>query len=112
VSREKKAEYETLVRVLRQHSTSDFILATPDSPEVYFLSGYGNPTRTLFDFFNDSNGSSDSVMAALQEHHVNLVVLNRAPHFSGPVPPELVESLTREFPQALEIGRFVVLKRR
>jgi 4-amino-4-deoxy-L-arabinose transferase-like glycosyltransferase len=112
VSRDKKVEYERLVGVLRQYSTSDFIFATPDAPEVYFLSGYGNPTRTLFDFFNESEGRSQAVMDALDSHHVNLVVLNRAPHFSGPVPPELLRSLRREFPQALEIGRFVVLKRR
>ena len=38
VSGEKKAEYETMVRLLREHSDGGFVYATPDYPEVYFLS--------------------------------------------------------------------------
>ena len=38
VSGEEKAEYETMVRLLREHSDGGFVYAAPDCPEVYFLS--------------------------------------------------------------------------
>jgi hypothetical protein len=33
--------------------------ATPDCPEVYFLYGFRNPTRTLFDFGDEQAGRTD-----------------------------------------------------
>jgi len=41
--------YDRLVAVLRQRVTTGTILAGPDSPEVYFLAGFENPTPAFFD---------------------------------------------------------------
>ena len=54
VSPESAEEYERVVPLILQHSAGRGILAGPDCPEVYFLAGRPNPTRMLFDFFEDA----------------------------------------------------------
>ena len=108
VRSEEKDEYERLMAVLQARARSDFIYATPDCPEVYFLSGLRNPTRTFFDYYDDPVGRTVRILDAIEQHQVRLVVLNREPSFSGDVPPELTASLTAWFPYAMEVGRFHV----
>jgi hypothetical protein len=45
--------YERLVPFINEHAANGEILAGPDCPEVYFLTGKRNPTPMLFDFFVD-----------------------------------------------------------
>ncbi len=111
VTSEAKEDYEALVDYVQHASTSRFIYATPDCPEVYFLTGFRNPTRTLFDFFDESDGRTTAVLQSLRAHNVNVVVLNQAPHFSGPVPDDLRRALTQDFPHSAKIGQFLVLTR-
>jgi hypothetical protein len=111
VTAKAKRDYEALVDYVQRASTSRFIYATPDCPEIYFLTGLRNPTRTLFDFFDEADGRTDAVLRSLRAHDVNVVVLNQAPHFSGPVPDDLLAALARAFPHYTEIGQFLVLTR-
>jgi hypothetical protein len=99
-------EYARLVAALRELSRSEWIYVTPDAPEVYFLSGFRNPTRTLFEIF-DEPGAADRVPELLDRLGVNVVVLNTAPEFS-PLPAALGERLESSYPQAARFGRFVV----
>ena len=108
VSRAEKDEYEELVAVLRARSRSDFIYATPDCPEVYFLSGLRNPTPTFFDFYDDPEGRTDRILRAIERTRVDAVALNREPSFSGEVPPDLSAALRQRFPESLDVGRFEV----
>jgi hypothetical protein len=96
------------VKVVVQHAHGGYIYATPDCPEVYFLSGFRNPTRTLFDFLDDENGRTQRILAAIHAHEVDLVVINLAPSFSGPVPQDLREAIEREFPEQTITGNFEV----
>lgn len=108
VSAEDKATYESLVRLIREQATGNFIFATPDSPEVYFLTGYQNPTPTLFDFFDDPEGRAARILDLLTENEVDLVVLNHEPGFSDPASPELVAALQNAYPSSRTISRFEV----
>jgi len=101
-------EYDSLISVVRAEARGRFIYATPDCPEVYFLAGFRNPTRTTFDFFDDPKDRTRRILALLDENAVNLVVLNSRPGHSGPVPQDLAESLTVQFPRSSVIGRFTV----
>jgi len=92
-------ENADLVKVVAQHSRGSYIYATPDCPQVYFLSGFRNPTRTMFDFLDDPTGRTQRILDALHAHDINLVVINLAPGFSGPVPQDLRVALDREFPE-------------
>jgi len=100
--------YELLVRTLRDHSRSAYTYASPDCPQVYFLSGLHNPTRTLFDFFDDPVGRTPRILNELSEHDVTAIAINEQPEFSGPMPVDLQNALSTRYPFAEQIGTFTV----
>ena len=75
---------------------------------MYFLSGMRNPTRTLFDFFDDAQGKTGRIMQTLQKDRVNVVVISDMPAFSGPLAPSLAEALATAYPYATQVGKFQV----
>jgi hypothetical protein len=105
---ESAQTYEDLGTVLRQHAQGEYIYAAPDCPEVYFLYGFRNPTRVFFDFHENIAQRTDGILATVRQHNVRLVVLNREPQFSGPIPVNLKATLDREFPNRAETGKFEV----
>lgn len=100
--------YTQLVNLIQRHSNSAYIYAGPDCPQIYFLSGMRNPTRKIFDFFNDRQNAPAFVSELLEKKKVNLVVINRKPHFSGPLDPKLTKRFENRFPQFVDVGQFTV----
>jgi len=100
--------YHALIDTIQARSHSRFIYVTPDAPEVYFLANKENPTRTLFDFFDDPVGRDERILRSISDHQVQVVVLNLAADFSGQVPRALHDSLAHRFPVGVRMGRFVV----
>jgi len=98
--------YQAVVAVLQQHARGGYTWASPDCPEIYFLSGLGNPTRTLFDFFDDEDGRTARILTTLERHGVTAIVLNNRPRFSKAVPEELANALRARYPSSVNIGRF------
>ena len=112
VSAAEKAEYERLVSTVESLDPGPYILAFPDSPEVYFLSGKLNPTGSLFDFLDpDPEGREDRMLRRVDELGVRVVVLNRRPMFSGPASTSFLQALETRYPNATEVGRFLVVWR-
>jgi hypothetical protein len=105
-------EYEHLIPLIQQHTIGDYIYAAPDSPEVYFLAGKRNPTRTLFDFFDDNTNRSQNILDAIARNRVNVVAIREQPYFSQPMRPELIQALAVRFPNAQIVGEFQVRWRR
>jgi hypothetical protein len=108
VNSRNKQQYEQLAATLRHHASGGFTYATPDCPEVYFLTGLRNPTRTIFEFLDASSNRTAAVLEALNRHRVRAVALNREPQFSGAPPPDLAAALAQTFPHAMVIGKFEV----
>lgn len=104
----EKAQYETIAELLRQHGSSEYTLAIPDSPEIYFLTGLRNPLGSLYDLFEDAEGRTERVLRALDEHEIDAVVVNHLPSYSEPVAADLMEALQARYPQAVAVGRFTV----
>ncbi|MGH7542754.1 MAG: ArnT family glycosyltransferase [Gemmatimonadota bacterium] len=101
--------YEQVVGVVRQHAgESGYIYATPDSPEIYFLSGLRNPGRTLFDFLDDPRGRNHRILSMLRSRDVDVVVINSGARHSGPVSGDLLQRFTELYPNAWTVGRFTV----
>lgn len=100
--------YEELGVLVQQHARGEYIYATPDCPEVYFLNGFRNPTPTLFDFYEDPAGRTQRILQSIRQHGVNLVVLNGRPQFSVPLPSDLRAALELEFPNRARTGKFEV----
>ncbi|PYX54510.1 MAG: hypothetical protein DMG76_21355 [Acidobacteria bacterium] len=101
-------EYEELDSLIRQHARGEYILAKPDSPEVYFLSGFHDPTGIFFDYYEDPAGRTQRALAAIESRNINLVVLNHRPPFAGPIADDLKTALEREFPNRADAGDFEV----
>jgi hypothetical protein len=102
------ARYESLAALLRAHASGSYMYAAPDCPQVYFLAGLKNPTRTIWEFLSDSGTGAAHVLHALDEHAVMVVAINRQPPFSGPLPSDLIDSLTARYPQADTLAQFIV----
>ena len=108
VSPETARTSEVLGALLEQHANGEYIYATPDCPEVYFLYGFRNPTQTLLDFLDDPVGRTDRILNAVHARNVSIVVINQRPQFSDPVPSDLRAALEREFPAQQVVDPFVV----
>jgi hypothetical protein len=101
-------EYETLVAVLREHAAGGTIYAAPDCPEVYFLSGFRNPTPSLFEFLSPGTIDVRGVSDLLTRTPIRAVVINRAPLFSPSLGDDVIALVSDRFPESQTIGRFVV----
>jgi hypothetical protein len=102
-------EYLGLVSAIRTRiRTGEYVFATPDCPEVYFLSGTRNPTGDLYEFLRSPRRAVTETLELIEHHHINLIVINRTPFFSGPIDPALEMALESRFPHSAVVGRFVV----
>ena len=99
--------YGALVTKLRTRARGEYIWASPDAPEVYFLSGLKNPTRTLFEVFDAHPGSPDLVMRTLASHGVNIVVLG-TPSFSPPISSDMYARLFARYPHEEYVGTYLL----
>jgi hypothetical protein len=98
--------YRRLVFSIERQLHGGQLVAGPDCPEVYFLSGLTNPSGTLFDFFSIDTtdpSTNDDIGAWLKGA---VIVLNHEPSFSPAPSAKLSERLRREFPYGEDIGRF------
>lgn len=109
VTPEEKAEIEQLVQGVLNLDAGPVILALPDAPEVYFLTGLENPTTTLFEFFEESSARTERILSLVDETGLEVVVLNRRALFSPPVDGPLLDSLEARFGWSAEAGRFRIL---
>jgi hypothetical protein len=108
IPRDQAMVYRRLVPMVEQRAQGGYTWASPDAPELYFLTGLRNPTRSLFDFFDDTTGRTTRMLEALNTHGVTAVVLNARPAFSPALPDALVEALETRYPYAANVGPYQV----
>ncbi len=102
------AVYTTVVKLIREHSAaSEFILAGPDCPEIYFLAQKKNPTRVFYEFFAPEHASSAVLLQAIADHHITVFVYNQMGEFSD-LAPGFLEQVSQHFPHSQKVGRFQV----
>ncbi len=113
ISAPKASLYAWLIDEVRARSADGaFIYAAPDCPEVYFLSGRRNPTRTFYDFLEpdagDPEGRVRRILALLEEHAVEVVVLHWRPEFSAGIDRRLAAEIFARYPRHAELVPFTV----
>jgi hypothetical protein len=101
-------QYESAVRMVRTHARGEYIWASPDAPQLYFLAGYRNPTRSMFEFFDDTTGRSARILDALDRLDVNLVVLNLRPEFSPRISLPLYRELAKRYPNSALVEPYLI----
>ena len=108
VSRADVNLYRRITFLVTGHIAGGTLVAGPDCPEVYFLSGQRNPSRTLFDFFTDRSATSPGTRRLSDWTGASVVVLNHRPSFSPPLSDQLVKQLRSEFPYGQVVERLEV----
>lgn len=106
IPQEHAVVYDSLVPMLRAHARGGYTWASPDTPEIYFLSGLRNPTRSLFEIFDDSTNGNERVLRMLDARGVTAIVLNTYPSFSRNVTHDLYVQLQARYPHARSFAPF------
>ncbi len=106
VYREDARVYRELVELI--HSLTppgSYIYAAPDCPEVYFLSGMKNATRTFYELFDGSvsRDRQQKLAELLDRQHVNVLVINHNPRFSDELSAHYLEALHARYPNSQTI---------
>jgi hypothetical protein len=109
VSQEDSTQYTNLLRVIARPGTGEFIYVWHDSPQIYFLAGKKNPTRTMFEAFDDSTaGSTPYLVDRLQRAGVRLVVLTDPDGAVRPMATDFRAWIDSTYPLAEQVGRMQV----
>ncbi len=100
VSYAEQLEYNRILQLIDEHSRpDDYILAGPDCPQFYFLSGRRNPTTQCYDLFRAYQLGGQSQL----EEHLKQQILDKAiPLFIHNQLPEFSHGYSQEFLQWLE----------
>lgn len=104
-------QYEDLIRFVVERAEGRPIWAGPDSPEVYFLSGIPNRTRTFFDFLDAPETMATPLADRLDALGVGVVVVKLNSQFSRGLSRETYMALRERFPRESGFPGFVVLWR-
>ena len=101
-------QYEDLIRFVVAQADGRPIWAGPDSPEVYFLAGIPNRTRTFFDFLDSPDVSARPLVERINALGAAVVVVKLNSQFSRPPSPDTYEALRESFPHARGFPGFLV----
>jgi hypothetical protein len=103
-------DYQELIAAIQAIAKpGEPIWASPDCPEVYFLSDTRNPTRTLFDFFEDGEPDRNQrILALLQRLKVRVVVINEDPRFSPKIDEQMRQAIERIWLEKRRFGDFTL----
>lgn len=93
--------YQRAIETVQQHAGSGPIIATPECPDVYFMSGLQNATR------NDGALSAEEILTAIRNPNLRVVVFNTSAQFSeSTLTPDLLRLVAAKFPQATQIEKY------
>jgi hypothetical protein len=107
-SAQERDEYGALVALVHRHRRGRAIYAAPDCPEVYFLTGSRNPTRSFYEIFDAAPIDPVGVEHLLAADGINLAVVCRTPPFSAPLSAPVQATLARALPQSVQLDHFQV----
>lgn len=102
------ADALAFVETLRAHARNGYTFATPDCPEAYFLTGLRNPTRTMYERFDESAGDPDRVLALLQARRVTAVAISNWRIASKLPDQRLLTALRERYPDSAVVWHFTV----
>jgi hypothetical protein len=105
-----KAVWQPLVeRVMALTGEGEAVFAGPDCPEVYFLSGRRNPTKILYEFFEEPEGLEEGILADIDRNRCRVAVINGRPEYSAMYSRRFCDALNRRFKNFEVYGPFVLL---
>ncbi|HET9399475.1 MAG TPA: hypothetical protein VFO34_00865 [Candidatus Acidoferrales bacterium] len=79
---ESAATYNRIEALIREHATGGMILAGPDSPQFYVMSGFTNPMESPFEFFEPLNSFESTIQALVKSGRLRMIIIADRPQFS------------------------------
>ena len=101
-------EFDRVVQLIEEKRVGPFIYASPDCPELYFLTGSHNPTRRVIDFLSELDLSGRRLVDVLDAADVHVVAINQRPDFSPKLDAATQRALAARYPHAVKVRRFLV----
>jgi hypothetical protein len=108
VSRADGVTYRRVIDLIASHIGDGSLVAGPDAPEVYFLTGRFSPSGTLFDFFTDGVSAEGGLNDLPGLPSASVVVLNHGRRFSQGPSAHLAAKARRMFPHSEAVGTLEV----
>jgi Dolichyl-phosphate-mannose-protein mannosyltransferase len=109
---DQAALYQSLIPFVVNQSAGRSLLAAPDCPQIYFLSGLRNPTPFFFDFFAESADYKTYIEGLLDRpNFIKVIVINDHPAFSRPHHDILRTLVAARFPHSRKFPPFEVFWR-
>ena len=100
--------YRRVVQLTASHLGDGRLVAGPDCPEVYFLTGQFSQSGSLFDFFSHDISAEEGVSNIPAWNSASVIVLNHQPSFSLGLSQPLVVRIRELFPNSATAGHFEV----
>ncbi len=100
--------YQRLMKLIAARLGDGQLVAGPDAPEVYFLTGRFSPSGTLFDFFDDHGSLEGGTNDLPGWQTARVVVLNHSRRFSLGPSTAFAARVREEFRHSRAIGTFEV----
>jgi hypothetical protein len=107
VADDEAAVFRRLVPLVTQHLGEGGLVAGPDTPDVYFLTGQFSPSGRLFDFFSAQSAITEEQRLA-EWTRADVIVFFHGNRFSPPLPASLVSKLRHQFSRGESIPPFEV----
>ncbi|MEO5897267.1 MAG: glycosyltransferase family 39 protein [Vicinamibacterales bacterium] len=107
VDAEEARIYGRVVPLVQQHLGTRGLVAGPDTPELYFLTGQFSRSGRLFDFFSLDGSASDAQVLS-DWTSADVIVLYHRRRFSPPLSSTIIDKLRQEFPQGEAVAPFEV----
>jgi hypothetical protein len=107
VSAEDAHNYRRVMQLIDQHSGARGLVAGPDTPELYFLTGQFSRSNALYDFFSGPS-SSPEYAREFGWFDADVIVVKHSRSFSGPLPSTLLAALRKQYTQSESVGPFEV----
>lgn len=103
--------YEAVITLVQEKARGGMIWAGPDAPEIYFLSGLPNRTRTFFDFLDGPALNDVSLIERIDALAAEVVVVKKNAQFSPALSLAVVDSLRRTYTSQRDFPGYLVLWR-
>ena len=101
------AVYKRVIPLVEQHLGERGLMAGPDTPEIYFLTGQFSPSGKFFEFFSTGDGTVNLYELSAWTA-ADVIVMFHDKRFSPPLPETLVAKLRLEFPAGESVPPFEV----
>lgn len=108
VTKPDSARYSRLLALVASHRAGGTVLAGPELPEVYFLTGTTSPGRESYSLFARAVDDSTQLPLAIDTTAASVIVVKTHPMFARPLGGDLYRWLAIRYPRSESVDTIEV----